>query len=218
MQTEPHKTARCREQRDPNIEAKTRDVPPSRERPSLRLGGDGDHAPRPASETGLPGRRRRARPRAREARDALAPCLDRPAGRRGDLPCGRDVQESNHAGFLGITGGKYPRGDLTRVMPGDVSVHASAETRRYLATIPGRFEFVSAPRHGSWLNLVEGFFSRMARQMLRGVRVFSKDELKERILRHLGGEHRVGRLRAGVGPVGHRPDSRGARRRHSSPG
>ena len=50
--------------------------------------------PRPASETGLPGRRRRARPRAREARDALAPCLDRPAGRRGDPPpCGRDAQE-----------------------------------------------------------------------------------------------------------------------------
>ena len=72
-------------------------------------------------------------------------------------------------------------------MPGDVSVHASAETRRYLATVPGRFEFVSAPRHGSWLNLVEGFFSRMARQMLRGIRVSSKDELKERILRHLGG-------------------------------
>ena len=124
----------------------------------------------------------------------------------------------NHAGFLGITDGKYPRGDLTRVMPGDVSVHASAETRRYLATVPGRFEFVSAPRHGSRPDLVEGLLSRMARRTPRGVRVFSKDELKERILRHLGGEHRVGRLRAGVGPVGHRPDSRGARRGHSPPG
>ena len=48
----------------------------------------------------------------------------------------------------------------------------------------GRFEFVSAPRHGSWLNLVEGLFSRMTRQMLRGIRVSSKDELKERILRY----------------------------------
>ena len=103
-------------------------------------------------------------------------------------------------------------------MPGDVSVHASAETRHYLATVPGRFEFVSAPRHGSWPDLVEGFFSRVARQMLRGIRVSSKNELKERILRHLGGEHRVGRLRAEVGPVGHRPDSRGARRGHPSPG
>lgn len=28
------------------------------------------------------------------------------------------------------------------------------ETRRYLATIPGRFEFVFTPKHGSWLNMV----------------------------------------------------------------
>ena len=66
----------------------------------------------------------------------------------------------------------------------NVSVHTSAETRRYLATVPGRFEFVFTPRHGSWLNLVEGFFSKMTRQMLRGIRVSSKDELKERILRY----------------------------------
>jgi len=43
---------------------------------------------------------------------------------------------------------------------------------------------VSAPKHGSWLNLVEGLFSRMTRQMLRHIRVSSKDELKERILRY----------------------------------
>ena len=65
---------------------------PASGRPSASA-GTATAPPRPASETGLPGRRRRARPRAREARDALAPCLDRPAGRRGDLPCGRDAQE-----------------------------------------------------------------------------------------------------------------------------
>ena len=27
--------------------------------------------------------------------------------------------------------------------------------RRYLATVPGRFEFVFTPEHSSWLNLVE---------------------------------------------------------------
>ncbi len=109
-----------------------------------------------------------------------------PAERQLDMlhPLAGETHKSpNHVGFPGITDGKYPRGDLTRVMPGDVSVHASAETRRYLATIPGRFEFVSAPRHGSWLNLVEGLLSRMARRTPRGLRVFSKDELKERILR-----------------------------------
>ena len=92
-QTEPHKMAYHCECRDPNLEAKTRDVPPSRERPSPVSAGTATPPPRPASETGLPGRRRRTRPRAQETRDALAPCLDRPAGRRGDLPCGRDAQE-----------------------------------------------------------------------------------------------------------------------------
>ena len=70
-------------------------------------------------------------------------------------------------------------------MPGDVSARTSAETRRYLATVPGRLEFVSAPRHGSWPDLVEGLLSRTARRMLRGIRVSSKDEPEERILRHL---------------------------------
>jgi transposase len=44
---------------------------------------------------------------------------------------------------------------------------------------------VFTPKHGSWLNLVEGFFSKMARSMLRGIRVASKDELKARILAYL---------------------------------
>ena len=41
------------------------------------------------------------------------------------------------------------------------------------------------PKHGSWLNLVEGFFSKMARSMLRHIRVASKDKLKRRILVYL---------------------------------
>ena len=40
------------------------------------------------------------------------------------------------------------------------------------------------PTHGSWLNMVEGFFSKMTRQMLSGIRVSSKEELKERILKY----------------------------------
>ena len=40
------------------------------------------------------------------------------------------------------------------------------------------------PTHGSWLNMVEGFFSKMTRQMLSGIRVGSKEELKERILKY----------------------------------
>jgi hypothetical protein len=39
------------------------------------------------------------------------------------------------------------------------SAHISKETRAWLADQPaGRFEFTFTPKHGSWLNLVEGFF------------------------------------------------------------
>ncbi len=45
-----------------------------------------------------------------------------------------------------------------------------------------RFEFTFTPKHGSWLNLVEGFFSKLARSVLRHIRVASKQELKDRII------------------------------------
>ena len=38
------------------------------------------------------------------------------------------------------------------------------------------------PKHGSWLNLVEGFFAKAARSVLRHIRVSSKHELKQRIM------------------------------------
>ena len=44
------------------------------------------------------------------------------------------------------------------------SAHVSKETNKWLAEQrDGRFSFVFTPKHGSWLNLVEGFFSKMAR-------------------------------------------------------
>ena len=52
----------------------------------------------------------------------------------------------------------------------------------YLATCPkGRFVFVFTPKHGSWLNMIESFFSKMTKQMLKGIRVESKEELERRI-------------------------------------
>ena len=63
------------------------------------------------------------------------------------------------------------------------SAYISKETTAWLAAQPkGRFTFVFTPKHGSWLNLVEGFFSKMGRSVLRHSRVASKHELKQRIL------------------------------------
>ncbi len=40
------------------------------------------------------------------------------------------------------------------------------------------------PKHASWLNIVEGFFSKMTKQMLRNIRVETKDELVTRIYKY----------------------------------
>jgi len=86
--------------------------------------------------------------------------------------------------FLKILDAKYPVGDKIRLALDNLAVHTSEETRKYLATVPGRLEFVFTPKHGSWLNMVEGFFSKMTKQMLRGIRVKSKQELTDRIYRY----------------------------------
>jgi transposase len=66
------------------------------------------------------------------------------------------------------------------------SAHISKETKTRLAAQPeGRFTFVFTPKHGSWLNLVESFFSKLAPSVLRRIRVTSKDELKARIVAYL---------------------------------
>lgn len=86
--------------------------------------------------------------------------------------------------LLKILDEKYPKDDKIRLILDNHSAHTSKETRQFLATIPGRFEFVFTPKHGSWLNLVEGFFSKMTRQMLKGIRVADKDELIMRIYKY----------------------------------
>ena len=77
----------------------------------------------------------------------------------------------------------YQADAIIRVVLDNHSAHISKETMAYLASRPGRFEYVHTPKHGSWLNLVECAFSKMARTFLRHIRVASKEELKERILK-----------------------------------
>ncbi len=77
----------------------------------------------------------------------------------------------------------YPPEAVIRLVLDNHSSHISKETMAYLATRPGRFEYVHTPRHGSWLNLIEGVFSKMARTFLRHIRVKSVDELKARIMK-----------------------------------
>jgi len=75
----------------------------------------------------------------------------------------------------------YPKEWLIRIILDNHSSHVSKETSAYLLTKPGRFDFVFTPKHGSWLNMIEMFFSKIARSFLKHIRVDSKEELIERI-------------------------------------
>lgn len=92
--------------------------------------------------------------------------------------------------FLKRLDAAYPASTRIVLVLDNHSAHTSRETRAFLATLPNRFEFTFTPTHGSWLNLIESFFSKVARTLLRGIRVDSKRELKQRI------QHYIERLNA----------------------
>ncbi|MCM1233740.1 MAG: helix-turn-helix domain-containing protein [Ruminococcus flavefaciens] len=94
----------------------------------------------------------------------------RPTEENGDVY--RDY-EYKRLGTLSLLAGI----DLLTGMPYRLSA-----THSFLSTMPDEmFEFVFTPKHGSWLNMIKSFFSKMTKQMLRGIRVKSKEELMERI-------------------------------------
>jgi transposase len=85
--------------------------------------------------------------------------------------------------FLKLLDAAYPPRTAIKLILDNHSAHISRETRAWLATRPAeRFELTFTPKHGSWLNLIEGFFSKFTRSVLRHIRVTSKHELKERII------------------------------------
>ncbi len=101
------------------------------------------------------------------------------------IPLVSDTHNSDdYIKFLKILDGKYPQGEKIRLILDNLKVHSSAKVVDYLKSNPNRFEFVFTPKHASWLNLVEGFFSKMTKQMLRGIRVKSKQELENRIYKY----------------------------------
>ena len=76
----------------------------------------------------------------------------------------------------------YPPACTIRLILDNHSSHICKETRAFPATRPYRFKYGLTPAHGSWLNIVETLFGKMTRTFLRGIRVQSRAELKERIL------------------------------------
>lgn len=77
----------------------------------------------------------------------------------------------------------YPAESKIRLIMDNHSAHISKETHAFLVTRPNRFQYVLTPKHGSWLNIVETLFGKMARTFLRHIRVQSWEELRARILK-----------------------------------
>lgn len=101
------------------------------------------------------------------------------------IPLVRDTHNSDDfIDFLKILNERYPEGDTIQVILDNHSVHTSKKVKQFLSTLPNRFVFIFTPKHGSWLNMIEGFFGKMTCQMLRGIRVSSKEELVERIYKY----------------------------------
>jgi transposase len=85
--------------------------------------------------------------------------------------------------FLKLLDAAYPARTAIKLILDNHSAHISKETCAWLTQQPAdRFEFVFTPKHGSWLNLIEGFFSKLTRSVLRHIRVASKQELKDRLM------------------------------------
>jgi transposase len=99
-------------------------------------------------------------------------------------------------GLLSDLDARYPPEFTIRVILDNHSAHISKETQAFLSLHPNRFQYVLTPKHGSWLNIVETLFGKMARSFLRHIRVQSLDELKARI--------RKGIAEINAAPVVHR--------------
>ena len=204
----PDRAAHCCERRDPDFGRKTREVLVACRRLSFRLGEDGNLLPweeegpeaRVVSADEKPGIQalsptgEDAGPEPGVRGGALL--RDGEYRRLGtvSLIAGIDLQDGTVEGvvrerhrsrefieLLEALDARYPEGHVIRLVLGDHSIRRSRETRAWLEGHPGRFEMVPAPTHGSWLNVIEGFFGKMSRQMLRHIRVGSLDELGERI-------------------------------------
>lgn len=101
------------------------------------------------------------------------------------IPLVRNTHNSDDfIDFLKILDERYAAGDTVQIILDNHSVHTSKKVKQFLSTMPGRFVFVFTPKHGSWLNMIEGFFGKMTRQMLKGIRVSSKQELVNRIYQY----------------------------------
>ncbi len=87
--------------------------------------------------------------------------------------------------FLKSVNDQYPKNVKIKIILDNLKVHSSEQTMGYLKTMPNRFEFIFTPKHASWINIIESFFSKTSRSVLRGIRVKSKEEIISRLSQYI---------------------------------
>ncbi len=86
--------------------------------------------------------------------------------------------------FLDKLDSNYPKEDKIVLILDNSMMHTSKNTKKYLSTVLGRFEIVSSPKHGSWLNLVEILYNKLICQSLKSIRAYTKQELVKSIYQY----------------------------------
>lgn len=93
------------------------------------------------------------------------------------------VQRNNSEAFtrfLALLDQHVSPGLRIRLIMDNGSSHTSKATRAWIAAHP-RFEVTHTPKHASWLNIVEQWFSILARRLLRRGDFGSRDDLDAQI-------------------------------------
>ncbi len=179
----PHQVKTFRVSRDPRFELKVRDVvglyvdPPDH---AVVLSVDEKTRIQALGRTRkpLPMKPGAAETRTHDYRRNAATCLMAALDVATGRAAGQMVERHRCEEFLAfldhVAEGIEP-GTQVHVVQGDVSSHKSAEVNEWLKHHPDRmFHFTRAP--ASWMNAVEGFFSKLSRQRLKNAVFDSLDE------------------------------------------
>jgi transposase len=81
--------------------------------------------------------------------------------------------------MLNLAVRKYPRGRIDIVLD-NLSVHSTPEVKAWLKKHP-RVHFTFTPKHASWMNQIEIWFSILERQLIKRGSFSSKKDLSDRI-------------------------------------
>jgi transposase len=75
---------------------------------------------------------------------------------------------------------RYPRGDVYVVWD-NLNVHKGPRWEEFNARHGGRFHFVYTPKHASWVNQIEVWFSILARRLLKNASFATRRELERAV-------------------------------------